>query len=147
MTEATRTPARFTNPSRTHEARRTLLQTAARAAGYHLRFSLPDGTFPDVLTLHIRHGGLFIGEAKHTERPSDVRSVDRLAHYLGWLVELRPPGALSVLAVAHPPPWREAWRDRLDWLLDRELPTERGVCSSDVTSMTTVTFMLFGDSV
>ena len=138
-------PGTFANPGRAHEARRTLLKTVARIAGYRLNFALPDGMFPDVLTLHIRHGGLFIGEAKHTERPSDVRSVDRLARYLGWLVELRPPASLSVLAVAHPPCWRAAWCDRLDWLLDRQLAAEYRVCSSDVTSMATVTFALFGD--
>ena len=147
MTAASSVPGLFTNPSRAHEGRRTLLQTAARAAGYHLELALPDGTYPDVLRLHVRHGGLFIGEAKHTERPSDVRSVDRLAHYLDWLVELRPPGAVSVLAVAHPPRWRVAWRDRLNWLLGQGTKAERGARSSDVTSLTTVTFMLFADSV
>lgn len=72
-----------TVPSRTHETRRRLLETIAGTAGYRLDMYLPDGRRPDVLRLHVDRPGLFLGEAKHTEGPSDLDSTDRIRHYLG----------------------------------------------------------------
>ena len=73
-------------PSRTHEARRVLLRTVAEVGGYQLKVALPDGTRPDVLRLHARRRGVFLGEAKHTEGTCDSNSIDRLRKFLGWVV-------------------------------------------------------------
>ena len=132
-----------TTPSRTHEARRVLLETMADVAGYCLEMSLPDGRRPDVLRIHVDRPGLFLGEAKHTEGPSDLNSTDRLRHYLDWLVPLCQRGVGSVLAVAHPRGLEQAWQDRVEWLC-QDLRIEGVVGSKSVTPVTTVTFVAFG---
>ena len=133
----------LTVPSRTHEGRRVLLETIADAAGYRLAMSLPDGRRPDVLRLHVDRIGLFLGEAKHTERPYDLDSVDRLRHYLGWLAPSCQLAVCCVLAIAHPHGLGRPWRDRVDWLC-QDLRIERVVGSTSVTPATTVTFVVFG---
>ena len=40
-------------PSRAHETWRNVLRTIAEVAGYQLRLTLPDGTRPDVLRVHV----------------------------------------------------------------------------------------------
>ena len=132
-----------TIPSRAHETRRVLLETIADAAGYRIEMSLPDGRLPDVLRLHVDRPGLFLGEAKHTEGPSDFSSIDRLRHYLGWLVPLRQRDVGSVLAVAHPRGLGHAWQNRVDWLC-QDLRIEGVVGSTNVTPVTTVTFVVSG---
>ena len=132
-----------TVPSRTHETRRVLLETIADAAGYRLEMCLPDGTRPDVLRLHVGRLSLFLGEAKHTEGPSDFNSTDRLCHYLDWLVPLCQRGAGSVLAIAHPCGLGCDWQDRLGWLC-QDLRIKGVVGSTSVTPVTTVTFVAFG---
>ena len=129
-------------PSRAHEARRILLQTIAEAAGYRLGMSLPDGRRPDVLRLHVGRPGLFLGEAKHSEGPSDFSSIDRLRHYLGWLAPLHQRGVCSILAVAHPCGLGRAWRDRVDWLC-QDMGIKGVVGSTNVTLVTTVTSVVF----
>ena len=132
-----------TVPSRAHETRRVLLETIADAAGYRLTMPLPDGRRPDVLRLHLDRTRLFLGEAKHTEGPDDFKSVDRLCHYLGWLVPVCDRALGSVLAVAHPRGLAHAWRVRLESLCS-DLPFGRVVASASVAPVTTVTFVVFG---
>lgn len=132
-----------TTPSRSHETRRVLLQTIADVAGYRLEMSLPDGRRPDVLRLHVARPGLFLGEAKHTEGPSDLCSVDRLRGYLDWLLPLCQRDVGCVLAVAHPRGLGRAWRDRMDWLC-QDVPIGGAIGSTNVTPITTVTFVVFG---
>ena len=131
-----------TVPSRAHETRRVLLETIADGAGYRLTMPLPDGRRPDVLRLHIDRSGFFLGEAKHTEGPDDFRSLDRLRHYLSWLLPLCPRASSGVLAVAHPRGLAPLWRDRVAWLC-QGAPLGRVVGSAGVTPVTTVTFALF----
>ena len=130
------------NPSHAHEKRRVLLRTIAELAGYKLEMSLPDGKRPDVLRLHVGRLGLFVGEAKHTEGPSDFSSVDRLRQYLDWLLLLYQEGVGSILAIAHPCGLGEAWRKRVDWLC-QDLGIKGAVGIKKVTSVTTVTSMVF----
>ena len=130
-------------PSRVHETRRVLLETVADAAGYRLPMPLPDGRRPDVLRLHIDRAGFFLGEAKHTEGPDDFKSLDRLRHYLGWLLPLCPRAVRSVLAVAHPRSLGSPWRERVAWLC-QGLPLGRVVGSVRVTPLTTVTCVVLG---
>ncbi len=131
-----------TVPSRAHEARRALLQTIAEAAGYHLEMWLPDGRRPDVLRVHLDRPSVFLGEAKHTEGPWDVDSVDRLRHYLGWLVALRQRELGSILAIAHPRGLGRAWQDRMDWLCE-DVRIDGVGGSANVTPATAVTFVVF----
>ena len=126
-------------PSRSHEVRRVLLETIADAAGYRLKSRFPDGKRPDVLRLHVNRTGLFLGEAKHTEGPTESCSVDRLRVYLDWLVPLCRQNVGSLLAIAHPRGLGRAWRDRVGWLL-QDAQIEGFVESKAVTSNTTVTF-------
>ena len=97
-------------PSRLHEERRALLGTIADLAGYGLEAVLPDGCRPDVLRWAGRGRGLFIGEAKATEGPTDDRSMARLSHYVGWLQALEGVGVPGVLAIAHRVGSDAAWR-------------------------------------
>lgn len=126
-------------PSHAHERRRTLLEAIADVAGYRLTMALPNGSFPDVLRFHVDRTGLFLGEAKHTERPYDVHSIDRLRGYLGWLAPLSRPGLGSVLAVAHPAGVRREWRGQLEWLC-RDLRIVHVAGSTRMTIDTSVTF-------
>ena len=131
------------NPSRSHEERRGVLETIAEAAGYRLELHLPNDKRPDVLRLHVDRTGLFLGEAKHTEGPSDSCSVDRLRVYLDCLLPLMRRNVIGLLAIAHPCGLGRAWRDRLDWLR-QETPICGAVRSKNVTPTTTVTFVAFG---
>jgi len=71
-----------------HESRRATLEVVARAAGFHrtVPSALVAGLRPDVLLATTR-GLLFLGEAKHTELPDCLATLDRL---LSYLLALRP---------------------------------------------------------
>ena len=131
------------NPSRSHEERRRVLETASEAAGYRLDFRLPNLYRPDVLRLHVDRTGLFLGEAKHSEGPSDSCSVDRLRVYLDCLLPLFRRGVGGLLAIAHPCCQGRAWRNRLVWVC-QDVPVVGAVGSKDVTPTTTVTFVALG---
>lgn len=132
-------------PSRTHEIRRSQLETVASAAGYHLPMYLPDGRRPDVLRLHIERPSLFLGEAKHTEGPTDAASTERLYHYVEWLVPLYRKGISSILAVGHPRGTELQWQERMSWLC-HSLGLFGAVDSSALTPRTSVTFGTFRQS-
>ncbi len=59
---------------------------------------LPDGRYPDVLRLCMSHRGLFIGEAKGTEGPGDIRAQTRLSRYTLWWARAAVMGP-SVLVI------------------------------------------------
>lgn len=131
------------NPSRSHEERRSVLLTIAEAAGYRLEFRFPNDRRPDVLRLHVDRTGLFLGEAKHTEGPSDSCSIDRLRVYLDCLLPLVRRDVGGLLAIAHPRGLGRAWQYRLGWLCEDAL-IGGTVGSKSVTSTTTVTFVALG---
>lgn len=112
--EQTRYPLRI--PSLTHEARRALLQTLADVAGFRIEANFPSDDRPDVLRRLVNGRGLFLGEAKYSEGPSNMASVARLDRYLGWLLPVQQSGGCAVLAVAHPTGLEAAWCARLVWL-------------------------------
>lgn len=127
------------NPSRAHEERRLLLETVAMAAGFRLQLTLPDGRRPDVLRLHMHGSSVFLGEAKHTEGPNDLRSCDRLRHYVDWLNRFRDRRGV-LLAVAHPRGLGDRWRDQVAWLCE-EFGLQESVRSRVLTLTTTVTYL------
>jgi len=87
-------------PSALHEYRVAALSTMATLAGYTASFGcLPDGTRPDVLQLHPRGGGVFIGDAKATETPGNVETFDRLERYADFLAGWVASGGNGVLAL------------------------------------------------
>ena len=131
------------NPSRAHELRCVVLETIAEAAGYRLKIRFRDRRRPDVLRLHLDRAGLFLGEAKHTEGPSDPCSIDRLRVYLDCLLPHFSQEVGGVLVIAHPCGLSTAWRDRLEWLR-QEAPIRGVVGSRGVTLTTTVTFVALG---
>ena len=96
-----------------------------------------------MLRLHLDQTGLFLGEAKHTEGPSDPCSIDRLRVYLDYLLPDFRQEVGGVLAIAHPCGLGTAWRDRLEWLR-QDAPISGVVGSRGVTSTTTVTFVSLG---
>jgi hypothetical protein len=85
--EQTRYPLRI--PSLTHEARRALLKTLADVAGFRIEANFPSDDRPDVLRRLVNGRGLFLGEAKYSEGPSNMASVARLDRYLGWLLPVQ----------------------------------------------------------
>jgi hypothetical protein len=133
-------------PSRTHEARRSLLETLADISGFRRELILPGGDRPDVLRRLDNGRGLFVGEAKHSEGPSDMPSVDRLDRYLGWLMSVERTGGFAVLAIAHSPGLHVAWRARLEWLLaGREASGD--VWSAPVAMEMVVSVLVLGHAV
>jgi hypothetical protein len=103
-------------PSFTHEARRAHLQTLADVAGFRIEVHFPSDDRPDVLRRLVNGRGVFLGEAKYSEGPSNMASVARLDRYLGWLLPVQQSGGSAVLAVAHSQGLEAAWRARLVWL-------------------------------
>jgi len=69
------------------------------------------------------HGGLFFGDAKHSEGPNDASASARLAEYLRWLWCPARPG-LCVLAVCHRAGEGKGWRETLNGMANtsRRLP-------------------------
>lgn len=132
----------LSNPSHSHEVRRILLETMAGIAGYHLKLRLQERRQPDVLRLHVGRESVFLGEAKHTEGPSNLGSVDRLRVYLDWLLPLCSPGTGGILAIAHPRGLGQPWRQRVDWLL-KGVQLGGLVKSRNVALTTTITFVVF----
>lgn len=110
-------------PSACHERRRHGLETFARLLGFHIPFILPDGTRPDVLLIHPDAHTLFLGDAKHAEKPSDRATAARLFGYLGWLSGV-PPRSRSphFFALAHAPDSGCMWPN-----LIRDLVSEAGL--------------------
>lgn len=109
----------FGVPNACHERRRHDLETFARLLGFHTPFILPDGTRPDVLLIHPDAHTLFLGDAKHVEKPSDRATPARLFGYLGWLSGV-PPRFRSphFFALVHAPDsgcmWATLVRDLVD---------------------------------
>jgi len=111
-----------------------------------MEVALLDGERPDVLRRPSTGRGLFVGEAKHSEGPSDMRSVTRLDRYLEWLLPVERTGGLAVLAVAHVNGLDAAWRARLDWLRVGH-DTAGHVWSAPATVGTVVSVLVLGLSV
>ena len=71
--------------SQSHELRRVELETFAHHLGFSLPFSFPDGSRPDVALVHPDRRARFVGDAKHTERPTSRATCARLSAYCSWL--------------------------------------------------------------
>lgn len=138
-----RSNRRFRIPSLTHEARVRSLETLADVAGFCLPMSLADGRRPDVVRRPLLGEGLFIGEAKYTEGPTDQGSLDRLRAYLGWLAALETPHARCALVVAHSFAQGEQWRSRLVWLCEPRLD-RACIWTSPIAPGTSVTALTLG---
>lgn len=84
-----------------HEKRRKLLDSIATLAGYkvELAHGLPDGCRPDVLRINPQERGLFIGEAKNCEPPSNLSTRVRLYAYFRWLLIHTVDGGGGILAI------------------------------------------------
>ena len=130
------------NPTRQHTVREQTLTQIADLAGFTVRFELLDGTKPDVLRLHVKHRGVFIGEAKHTERPSDSHTYDRLAHYLDWFVILAEPMVVNVVAIAYPSNWMGSWHDCLESLCG-DMDIKDTIKSYALDQSTAVTYLTY----
>lgn len=74
-------------PSPEHEERREHLDTLAFMAGYTKEIPTPllKGLRPDVVKQTAERDAVFIGDAKHSERPSNTATIDRLGKYVRWL--------------------------------------------------------------
>ena len=95
-----------------HENRRDELETFARHLGFHLCVCLPPGLIPDVALGHETYNAVFLGDAKHTERPDDRATRARLLRYLCWLASC-PCDTEHVFAVAHGPSRDGAWPETI----------------------------------
>ena len=82
-----------------HEQRRVELETFAHHLGFSLRFPYPDGSRPDVTLIHPDRRALFVGDAKHTERPTSRATRARLSAYCSWL-GFAPGEKLDLFAIA-----------------------------------------------
>ena len=107
--------------SRSHALRQADLETFAQHLGFHIPFVLPDDRMPDVLLAHVQARRVFVGDAKHTESPSDPATRARLLAYLNWSasVEARSDG---YFAIAHTPGFSAEWIEAI-----KELTAEAGI--------------------
>ncbi len=62
---------------------------------------LPNGLIPDVCQFCPDTGALFIGDAKHSEAPTNPYSLYRLRRYFWWLRRLKPSEAPDLFAICH----------------------------------------------
>lgn len=76
--------------SREHEIAREALNDIAILSGYssELPLPLPDCGIPDVARITDSMKGIFIGDAKHTEHPTNEHTLVRIRKYLKWLANL-----------------------------------------------------------
>jgi hypothetical protein len=79
-----------TIPSRWHQERASTLECIGHLAGHHVVATVPTGALrPDVLLRRVDYRAVFIGEAKHSEPPTDRYAVARLrsspSHRSSWL--------------------------------------------------------------
>ena len=95
-------------PSVSHERRRVELGTLAALLGFAFPVVPPLGVIPDVVLTHVDDGSLFVGEAKHTESPTDRSSAARLLVYLDWL-RRSMAGPQALVGLACPPRQADAW--------------------------------------
>jgi hypothetical protein len=87
-------------PTDAHEQRVGELETLAILAGYTTPVDMPWRLRPDVLRGSPATGGLFIGDAKETERPSCADTLRRLCWYVTAAVGAPSGGEITmVLAV------------------------------------------------
>lgn len=131
------------NPSDCHERRRVLLEAVADIAGYSLDFRFLNGKRPDVLRLHLNRSGIFLGEAKHTEQPSNLDSTDRLRIYFDSVLQLAQNDLKCIIAVAHRPALTKSWLNRLNWLC-HDTPMHSLSTSTTISANTSVTFLTVG---
>ena len=106
-----------------HELRRGELETFARHLGFHLPVVFPDGSIPDVALAHMDDRSLFLGDAKHTERPAARATRARLFGYLAWL-NMRFGSRTHRFAIAYAPGIGQVWSEFLV-----ELAYEAGLVS------------------
>lgn len=70
-----------------HEFARDALDDIALLSGYSvpIPLPLPDGSIPDVARTTAGCNGVFLGDAKHTEVPTDRETISRIRKYMTWL--------------------------------------------------------------
>lgn len=111
--------------SRSHELRRVELETFAHHLGFHLPVVFPDGSVPDVALMNSERRALFIGDAKHTERPTSRATHARLSVYFSWLGSACRLGP-NLFALAYPPRFGSGWAKVLvDLVVDANLAPRR----------------------
>ena len=98
--------------SRSHELRRSELETFANHLGFHVPVAFPDGSIPDVALLHTDRRAFFVGDAKHTERPTSRATCARLSVYSSWLASA-PGSGPDLFAIAYPPGVGPGWSELL----------------------------------
>jgi hypothetical protein len=103
-------------PSTKHEVRVATLDTLAQLAGFSRPASIP-GLRPDVARRR-PPSWLFLGDAKHCERPQDVRTRSRLDRYVRHAAHHIDRGGSLLLALCVPSDGR-AWHRLLRSLLAR----------------------------
>ena len=111
--------------SRSHELRRVELETFAHHLGFHLPVVFPDGSVPDVALMHSERRAVFVGDAKHTERPTSRATHARLSVYISWLGSAHGSEP-NLFALAYPPGFGPGWAEVLvDLVVDTGLAPER----------------------
>lgn len=98
------------NPSRKHEIRRATLQGVATLAGFETCLSLPWGMIPDVCRVSLKDGRFFIGDAKESENPYELKMLGRLERYMRWLSLWHRDSEPDFFCVCHPASHGEEWQ-------------------------------------
>jgi hypothetical protein len=108
-----------THPSFEHEERVEILTDLAIMMGFSVPIiTLPDKSRPDVCRFHSATRGIFIGEAKASERPTCASTRLRFTNYIRWLMASRAQVSASVCSIcfsdiSDAPQWTEFLKDAL----------------------------------
>ena len=89
------------HPYAIHDQMVIFLDSLAVLMGCHetAGLTLPDGRRPDVLRFNKKRRMLFIGDAKHTERPGSLTTLARLHAYFKWISAHADEGGMAVFAL------------------------------------------------
>lgn len=87
--------------SLSHERRRRDLETFGNHMGFHDPLTLPGGLRPDVTLVDVDRPIIFIGDAKHSESPTNRAARARLSSYFTWIASLEAPWD-AIIAIGCP---------------------------------------------
>jgi hypothetical protein len=110
-------------PGPLHEELVEILDTLAVLTGHTAEIvtALPDGARPDVFRVGVASRSMFLGDAKHSEAPTDRAAQARLERYIQWVcLHVRQGGGATVVIGCASATQAHGWVDLLAELVHDE---------------------------